>query len=359
MRLLLLAAACAALLSACTSTPAPVPRVAVTEAVVDHGSIEGAPYRIDVPADWNGELVVLMHGYEPVGTPRTQPWPRNEAAPVFLAQGYAVAASAYSSQGWAVAEALPDSERLRRHFVQKFGTPEKTWAVGFSMGGHIALAAIEQDGTAFDGALSFCGVNLPAAEAFEMVLTPLVAVDAVFPNALPLGPSGLFDPQSPPMLDPAAIEAVLATDEQRAGLLARRLDIARTDLAGAVMLRYLVLRELAARAGGIPVDNRTTAYTGFGDDAAFNRAVRRYTGDPVAMAYAAAHAPLHGRIDRRVVLLSNVADPTVPAAAGGRYAQIVEAEGRAKHLVVLPPVGRGHCDFGGDDLAAAMQALAR
>jgi hypothetical protein len=67
--------------------------------IVANGVLQGAPYRIDIPAHWNGSLVMLMHGYEPKGMPRSEPWPQNEAAPVFLQRGYAVAASAYSSQG--------------------------------------------------------------------------------------------------------------------------------------------------------------------------------------------------------------------------------------------------------------------
>jgi len=34
------------------------------------GELQGAPWRLDVPAQWNGELVMLAHGYEPVGVPR-------------------------------------------------------------------------------------------------------------------------------------------------------------------------------------------------------------------------------------------------------------------------------------------------
>ncbi len=48
----------------------------------------------------------------------------------------------------------------------------------------------------------------------------------------------------------------------------------------------MVLREFEQRAGGIPVDSRKTIYPAFGDDAAFNRQVKRYAGSPAALAYA-------------------------------------------------------------------------
>ena len=322
------------------------------------GTLRGSPYRIDIPADWNGELVMLLHGYEPKGVPRETPWPGNEAAPVFLQRGYAVAAPAYSAQGWAVAEALPDIERLRRHFAATYGEPTRTWLAGFSMGGHLALASLERHGRAYDGALSLCGVNMPAETVFgEAILTPLVAFGYFFPDAMPLASGGLADPNSPPMLDPAAIEAALKTDEATASLLAARLQIPRSGLAGALMLNYLVLREMQQRAGGFPIDNSEAVYAGFGDDAAFNKGVRRYTGSPAAIAYAHANADLTGRIDDPVVLLSNNADPTVPARYDAVYPKLVRAAGQADELIVLPAVGEGHCDFTGEQIGAAFETL--
>ncbi len=64
------------------------------------GELQGAPWRLDVPANWNGDLVMLAHGYEPVGVPRTAPMAANDSTAPLLAAGYAVAQSAYASQGW-------------------------------------------------------------------------------------------------------------------------------------------------------------------------------------------------------------------------------------------------------------------
>ena len=63
------------------------------------GELQGAPWRLDVPADWNGDLVMLAHGYEPVGMPRATPMAANDGTAPLLAAGYAVAQSAYASQG--------------------------------------------------------------------------------------------------------------------------------------------------------------------------------------------------------------------------------------------------------------------
>ena len=57
----------AALLMAGMATSAcaqPAPPAAIREPVSETGTAGGAPYRIDVPAPWNGGLVVFYHGYE-------------------------------------------------------------------------------------------------------------------------------------------------------------------------------------------------------------------------------------------------------------------------------------------------------
>ena len=322
------------------------------------GILDKAPYRIDIPGNWNHQLVMLLHGYEPKGSPRAETLAQNEATPVFLERGYAVAQSAYSTQGWATAEAVPDTERLRAHFVEKYGKPRHTYIVGFSLGGQGALASMERHGAGYDGALSLCGVNVSTRQALEeAVVTTLVAFDYFFPDTLGLAPHGLTDPASPPMVDPQAIEMALQKNEKAAAILSTRLEVPRAGLAGAVMLDYLVLREFQARAGGHPVDNSATVYKGFGDDAAFNKGVRRYKGDAKAMQYVAANAVLTGRIDKPIVLFSNEADPTVPKRFGTAYPALVKQAGRSEDLMVLPRVGEGHCDFTPAQIGSAFSTL--
>jgi pimeloyl-ACP methyl ester carboxylesterase len=338
--------------------PTPAEPTPVPTPVVATGTLQGAPYRIDIPDHWNGSLVMLMHGYEPKGMSRDEPWPQNEAAPVFLQRGYAVAASAYTTQGWAVAEALPDNERLRQFFATSYARPRHTYVVGISLGGHEALASLEKHGADYDGALSLCGVNVPASEVFaDGIVTPLVALEYFFPKAIPLGKGGLVDPDSPPMLDPEAIEGEFKTDEVRTSILAQRLQIPRPMLAGAMMLDYMVLREMQQRAGGQPVDNTKTIYSGFGDDVAFNRDARRYPGSPAAMAYLKSNFQLTGRIGKPVVLQSVAIDQTVPPRFATRYPELARNAGTTRELTVLPAVGEGHCNLTGEQIGKAFDVL--
>lgn len=337
--------------SAASSAP-----VADTAVHTSAGSLNGVPYRIDVPKHWNGDLVVLMHGYEPKGVPRKSPWPQNEEAPVFLARGYAVAASAFASQGWAVGDALEDSERLRQLFIKENGRPQRTYVVGFSLGGLEALATLERHGSQYSGALSVCGVNVSATDIVARgVVTPLVAFDRYFPGALP----DLASPASPPMIDPGHIQEVLQSNPTKAARLEEQLQETNATLPGALMLNYMILREIVGRAGGMPVDTTKTNYTEFPDDGAFNSEVRRYKGVPSAMAYLAENVTLTGRISAPVVLQRNVFDQTVPTRFDSVYPALAKAAGSASKVTMLPPVGEGHCDFTHEQIGNAFDVLVK
>nr|WP_199047891.1 hypothetical protein [Dyella sp. ASV24] len=325
-----------------------------TEVHTSTGSLHGVPYRIDIPKHWNGDLVVLMHGYEPKGVPRQNPWPQNEETPVFLSRGYAVAASAFASQGWAVGDALDDSERLRELFIKENGKPHHAYVVGFSLGGLEALAALERHGPAYSGALSMCGVNVSAPDIVARgVVTPLVAFDTYFPGVLP----DLASSASPAMIDPKQIQEALKRNPEKASLLQDRLQETGETLPGALMLDYMVLREIEQRAGGMPVDTTKTRYTEFADDPAFDSKVRRYKGVPVAMTYLADHVTLTGRIAAPVVLQRNALDQTVPGRFDTVYPALAAAAGNASKVTVLPLVGEGHCAFTHEQIGKAFDVL--
>lgn len=329
------------------------------EARTSTGTDRGAPWRIDVPAGWNGGLVILYHGYEVVGPRRREPWPKSGDTQVYLDRGWAVAASGYSRQGWAVEEALVETRRLRERFAATVGSPRRTVAVGWSMGGHLALATIEREPEAYDGALSFCGANTAASTIFGVALDAVSAFDALFPNILPMAPGGLVDPASPLQADPEAIEAALRGDEAKAAALARGLGIRREDLAGAIWLYHAVTREIVGRAGGLPRDNRRTDYRDYGVDPAAAETMRRYAATPRAMGYLARNATLTGAISDPVVLQSNVYDDIVPVRLNHIYPALVRTAGRGDLLQLLPPEGNGHCRFSGERIAAAFEALTR
>jgi len=300
---------------------------------------------------------VLAHGFEPVGAPRASPWPQNEATPVFLSAGYAVAQSGYASQGWAVGDALEDVERLRQHFVDKYGAARRSYLVGFSMGGGVAVASLEQHPTGYDGALSLCGANVPGRRLAEDLFTTLAAFDYFFPN-VPGLPGPLADPDTTStdqMRIMEAIAAALPGKPEATAMLAGRLQIPNEALPGVISLHYLIFHDIAQRAGGMPVDNRSTSYSGFGDDKTFNASVKRYAGDARAMRYAASVPALSGRPGKPLVIQYNRDDTTIAPRMQSIYADLAKTAVPAP--VVLAPVGSGHCGFSPDQIGRAFKTL--
>ena len=103
----------------------------------------GSSYEIDVPAVWNGDLVLYAHGIvqadEPVAPPTNQDG-YDQLRTALLGQGYAVAASSFSTNGWSLDDAVRRTHQLSGIFKSKAGQPRRTFLVGHSMG---ALAIVK------------------------------------------------------------------------------------------------------------------------------------------------------------------------------------------------------------------------
>lgn len=329
--------------------------------VTETGVLQGAPWRIDVPERWNGELVMLAHGFEPVGAPRESAWPANEATPALLGAGYAVAQSGYRTQGWAVAEGVADTERLRQHFLSLHPGTRRTWILGFSMGGAIAITSLEQQPDHYAGGVSLCGANLPGEALAGELLTTLVAFDYFFPDAPGLPADGLASPAAadlPQMALHQGIAAALQTRPEVAQRLARRLEVTPEELAGVISLHALVFHDMAKRSGGMPVGNRDTVYRGFGDDDAFNAGVRRHAPDAAAHDRFTAAPALTGTLRRPLVIQFNQRDPTITPRMQAIYPRLAAQAGATPPPTVLPAVGEGHCGFSDEQTIAALKAAA-
>lgn len=134
------------------------------------GVLDGAAYRIEVPANWNGELVMYAHGYAGEGLTLNAV---NSSIRRYLVQnGYAWAASSYSKNSYDVRAGIEDTNKLALNFntiaaarSRTLAKPSRTWIIGHSMGGHIAAAAVEAETYAtannkvrYDGSMPMCGV---------------------------------------------------------------------------------------------------------------------------------------------------------------------------------------------------------
>ncbi|MFC9255308.1 hypothetical protein [Amycolatopsis thailandensis] len=152
------------------------PALATDDVRVHTGVIDGARYRVEVPSDWNGKLLLYNHGIYPPGyvPEEIELANRQEAKPVLLGEGYALAASLYSKpNGFSAREAVHDQTALLSWFDRNVGRPAQVLTWGASGGGLNAVLLAERLPRRIDGALAMCG--------------PVAGGSALFGQALDLG----------------------------------------------------------------------------------------------------------------------------------------------------------------------------
>ena len=182
-----LATALAAPSPAHAADPPPAPAAAQPGPLDLTGELNGAAFEIRVPASWNGTLVMFAHGYRDAADHpgetddrSAQAFGGEAAEQAMLAAGYAIAGSAYASNGWAVADGIQDTAALVDHFRAVVGQPRTTLLAGFSMGSLVAFESMEHFGGVYDGAMPSCAVGAGAPRAFDGTLDLASAYAAVF-----------------------------------------------------------------------------------------------------------------------------------------------------------------------------------
>ncbi|MET0284541.1 MAG: alpha/beta hydrolase [Polyangiales bacterium] len=346
------------LLTACSTVRATSPhQLETASGRVEVGSIEGAPYRIDVPARWNGQLFLYCHGYG--GPPRAfDPRADNELAQLLTSEGIAVAQSEYARGGYAVVEGTRDTERLRAYFGTRFGSPSRTWVGGHSLGGSITMMLLETEPRRYDGGLAMCAPLGPATAYIKrLIFDPVVLFAAWFPDTLP---SPVDVPADYTMSEQraAAIAALLDGNEE-ASVALRELTTARTNLEmGRLLDEYVyILGELRQRWGANAFDNRDTVYTGLHLDPAVNDRVRRYEAAPHALReLSKAYTPT-ARLERPLLALRTVYDPLISAFDAERYTQLAQRAGTTHLFAQKYVLGEGHCAIRGPELLSALREL--
>ena len=149
------------------------------------GTLRGAHYEIRLPTTWNGTLLLYSHGYrsaqpappafDPVET-TPQVAATDEVAARLLAQGYALAGSAYRTNGWAVADGVAAGQELYDFFASRVGLPARTYVWGDSLGGLITETLAERHPAWLTGAAPMCGVLAGANLNLDLALDITYAV---------------------------------------------------------------------------------------------------------------------------------------------------------------------------------------
>ncbi len=331
------------------------------------GVHQGAGYRYEVPADWNGELVLWAHGFRGNDT---RLYFNPEEVPMrewLLENGYAWAASTYSRNGYSTGNAVTDTRKLGTLFRQSVDRPGRVYIAGASMGGHITAASIERHPEYFDGAMPVCGV-VGDFELFDYFLDFALAAQqlGLGESSFPTGPQFLVDaqqikanfeaaPGTWPFLLNETGEAFKQLVELRSGG-----DRPNFDEAWIFWNSSDFLFSLGVGDGTLAPDtknsitNRDVYYEtdlipGPSNpiEEALNEDIERVNLDRYArrLTPAAPSVPLRGTISAPVLAMHNLGDLFVPFHNEIVYQEKVASKGRADLLVQRAIRGAGHCEF--------------
>jgi pimeloyl-ACP methyl ester carboxylesterase len=188
------------------------------------GTLDGADYRIEMPARWNGTLLLYSHGYLPPGFPTfgislTNRPPGTETEGWLLDHGYALAGSQMSEGGlgYHVERGLREQIALLDWFEANIGRPRHTVATGQSLGATIAILLAERHPDRFAGVMTVCGAPNPLGD-FNMILDlnfavrTLLAPDQDIDIVHPRDPTGSMNALA------AAVDQAVTTPQGRARL---------------------------------------------------------------------------------------------------------------------------------------------
>ncbi|MCA5893697.1 hypothetical protein LEP48_10085 [Isoptericola sp. NEAU-Y5] len=189
------------------------------------GVIEGAKYRVLVPDDWNGTLVLYSHGHYPSeffsGFPVPHTLGNQELSEqMFTDHGYAVAGSLFQGDGldFTVPTAVADQSRLLDWFTEHVAEPDRTIAYGQSMGAVTAAKHAEVEPDRIDGVLSTSGV-LDWVGHFDVILDMQAATRALLTDGTDAhgNPIELVDAEDAPASRDALVAALGAAVETPTG----------------------------------------------------------------------------------------------------------------------------------------------
>jgi hypothetical protein len=379
----------------------------------------GAAYVLDVPARWNGTLLLYSHGYVPRGAPNpARNAPADTTRDALLAGGYALVGSSYATTGWSLEEAVPDQLATLEVFAGRFGRARRTFAWGTSLGGMITTALAERHGQRFAGALAMCGLQQGGVANWNNTLDPLFALrtllapDAGVPlvripdqasatagigvltgamaaaQQTPLGRARIAlaaalhnipawtdaDALSPPPTPTSEAPEPAPGDDDTAQLNQYR------TLLGTVYVGLSWRQEAEERAGGNMSWNTGVDYArmlarssvrgeverlyaragaSLAHDLRTLAAEPRIGADPGAVRYMERHVSFTGRLRTPMLTIHTTGDALVPVQVQRAYAGAVAEAGRSRLLRQAFVHRGGHCTFTDGEMLAALRAVER
>jgi pimeloyl-ACP methyl ester carboxylesterase len=136
------------------------------------GTLNGADYKIRVPANWNGTLLVFAHGVQNAGiapelAPATWPPVTPSLEDQLLEAGYALAGSGFQNFD---KDGVLQTLALTEYFKKNVGHPKRIIIWGISLGAEITLKLIEGYPWVYDGAVANCAPDAGTPENMDQAL---------------------------------------------------------------------------------------------------------------------------------------------------------------------------------------------
>ena len=334
------------------------------------GEYEGGGYQIEVPDDWNGDVVYFAHGFK--GNP-----PELSVGPPVIREhlienGYAWAASSFSKNGYEPGVGARDTVALQNVVREEMGEPEREYIYGQSMGGNVATVALEQYPDAFDGAVTECGV-LSGNDIFDYFLSwgtlaayfsgvPLydATVDAEEIGSLLAGQvvPALGSPNEPTAAGEMFTNAVL-------NLTGGPRPYFAPGFAANYNFNFAILVNAVANPNraNASAQNANTEYAiddGFAvNSVQLNREIARIepNWEAVEPEENPEFADMTGEIAVPLLAIHNTGDLFVPISVSQSYRRAVDDAGNGDLLVQRAIRRSGHCSFTQEERVAAFDDL--
>ena len=361
------------------------------------GELNGAPYRIRVPEVWNGTLLIFAHGYRDKADHPGEIDNRNaDIAPnaaleaPLLAQGYALAGSAYKDNGWAIGDAILDVKDLAVFFRENVAKPQRTILVAASLGTFVGYKSMEQFGGIYDGALCLCSAGAGATRLWDSGVPLYLAYDVVFGIPPSWGTVGEvrndidFDTEVLAKLAPELSNIANFPKFEFIRLIAKNPGRGITPppppafFPGWALTDFFFFTEARAelqrRAGGPIVQNLDQHYELTAAEKAYLAGIGLPT--PVVDAWLAQmnartdieakqsarnyvrnNTDFNGKIRNPILTMHTIIDQLLVVANESAYAELNASAGKEELLFQTYTTGVGHCNLTGPQVLTAIGAI--